>query len=67
MSGSGKSSCVRATALIVCMAQIGSFVPASSVTLGIHDAVQTYVTTGHRGVTMLTCLQADGRCVLDFV
>ncbi|GFZ42602.1 MutS protein homolog 3 [Saitozyma sp. JCM 24511] len=37
----GKSSCVRATALIVCMAQIGSFVPASSVTLGIHDAVQT--------------------------
>ena len=37
----GKSSCVRATALIVCMAQIGSFVPASSVTLGIHDTVQT--------------------------
>jgi DNA mismatch repair protein MSH3 len=25
------------------MAQIGSFVPAASVTLGIHDAVQTYV------------------------
>ncbi|ORX33699.1 muts domain V-domain-containing protein [Kockovaella imperatae] len=37
----GKSSCVRATALIVCMAQIGSFVPAASVTLGIHDTVQT--------------------------
>ncbi|ORY24383.1 muts domain V-domain-containing protein [Naematelia encephala] len=37
----GKSSCVRATALIVCMAQIGSFVPASTVKLGIHDAVQT--------------------------
>lgn len=37
----GKSSCVRATALIVCMAQIGSFVPAQSVKLGIHDAVQT--------------------------
>ncbi|KAK4686072.1 DNA mismatch repair protein MSH3, partial [Tremellales sp. Uapishka_1] len=37
----GKSSCVRATALIVCMAQIGSFVPASAVTLGLHDAVQT--------------------------
>ncbi|WVQ94763.1 hypothetical protein IAU59_001844 [Kwoniella sp. CBS 9459] len=37
----GKSSCVRAVALIVCMAQIGSFVPASSVTLGVHDAVQT--------------------------
>ncbi|KAL7423908.1 Mismatch repair protein msh3 [Cryptotrichosporon argae] len=37
----GKSSCVRATALIVCMAQIGSFVPAARVTLGIHDAVQT--------------------------
>jgi hypothetical protein len=28
-------------ALIVCMAQIGSFVPASSVTLAVHDAVQT--------------------------
>lgn len=37
----GKSSCVRAVALIVCMAQIGSFVPAQSVTLSIHDAVQT--------------------------
>ena len=37
----GKSSCVRATALIVCMAQIGSFVPAAEVTLGIHDTVQT--------------------------
>lgn len=37
----GKSSCVRAVALLVCMAQIGSFVPASSMTLGIHDAVQT--------------------------
>ncbi|WVQ64881.1 uncharacterized protein L199_003050 [Kwoniella botswanensis] len=37
----GKSSCVRAVALIVCMAQIGSYVPASSVTLGVHDAVQT--------------------------
>ena len=54
-SSAGKSSCVRATvssrgqtrdeltseALIVCMAQIGSFVPAQAVTLGIHDAVQT--------------------------
>lgn len=37
----GKSSCVRATALIVCMAQIGSFVPAKAARLGIHDAVQT--------------------------
>lgn len=37
----GKSSCVRAVALMVCMAQMGSFVPASSMTLGIHDAVQT--------------------------
>lgn len=37
----GKSSCVRAMALIVCMAQIGSFVPAENATLGIHDAVQT--------------------------
>lgn len=25
----------------MCMAQVGSFVPASEVTLGIHDAVQT--------------------------
>lgn len=32
---------MRATALIVCMAQIGSFVPAKAVRLGIHDAVQT--------------------------
>ncbi|WVQ74512.1 hypothetical protein IAR50_004113 [Cryptococcus sp. DSM 104548] len=38
---SGKSSTVRATALIVCMAQMGSFVPAKSVTLGVHDAVHT--------------------------
>ncbi|BEJ16126.1 hypothetical protein CspHIS471_0507310 [Cutaneotrichosporon sp. HIS471] len=37
----GKSSCVRAIALIVCMAQIGSFVPASKAVLGLHDAVQT--------------------------
>lgn len=37
----GKSSCVRAVALIVCMAQIGSFVPAQSATISIHDAVQT--------------------------
>lgn len=58
---------MRATALIVCMAQIGSFVPASSVTLGIHDAVQTYVTTSRRSIAMLTCLQADGRCVFDLV
>jgi len=32
---------LKMKALIVCMAQIGSFVPAASVTLGIHDAVQT--------------------------
>lgn len=37
----GKSSTVRAMALIVCMAQIGSFVPAASVTLSVHDSVQT--------------------------
>lgn len=37
----GKSSCVRAIALIVCMAQIGSFVPATKAVLGVHDAVQT--------------------------
>ncbi|TYJ59150.1 hypothetical protein B9479_000139 [Cryptococcus floricola] len=38
---SGKSSTVRAIALIVCMAQMGSFAPAKSVTLGVHDAVHT--------------------------
>ncbi|KAF8331322.1 muts domain V-domain-containing protein [Cantharellus anzutake] len=37
----GKSSCVRMTALIIIMAQIGSHVPASSAKLGIHDAVMT--------------------------
>lgn len=37
----GKSSTVRAMALIVCMAQIGSFVPAASVILSVHDSVQT--------------------------
>lgn len=30
-------------ALIVCMAQIGSFVPAASVILSVHDSVQTWV------------------------
>jgi DNA mismatch repair protein MSH3 len=37
----GKSSYVRSVALIVIMAQIGSYVPASSATLGILDAVFT--------------------------
>ncbi|KAF8309367.1 hypothetical protein DL93DRAFT_2100103 [Clavulina sp. PMI_390] len=37
----GKSSLVRMTALIVVMAQIGSYVPAKSVKIGMHDAVLT--------------------------
>ncbi|RVX68847.1 DNA mismatch repair protein msh3 [Exophiala mesophila] len=37
----GKSSYVRSVALIVIMAQIGSFVPADSASLGILDAVFT--------------------------
>ena len=37
----GKSSYVRSVALIAVMAQIGSYVPASSATLGIFDAVFT--------------------------
>ncbi|KAJ9099014.1 hypothetical protein QFC20_005771 [Naganishia adeliensis] len=37
----GKSTVVRATALICIMAQIGSYVPAESATLGLHDAIFT--------------------------
>nr|GAT43998.1 DNA mismatch repair protein [Mycena chlorophos] len=37
----GKSSCVRMIALIVIMAQIGSYVPAESVKLGLIDGVWT--------------------------
>ncbi|EJD46059.1 hypothetical protein AURDEDRAFT_87246 [Auricularia subglabra TFB-10046 SS5] len=35
----GKSSFVRMVALIVIMAQVGSYVPAESATLGMHDAL----------------------------
>lgn len=39
----GKSTFMRQTALIVLMAQMGSFVPASSATIAITDAVYTRV------------------------
>ncbi|KAL0947064.1 hypothetical protein HGRIS_013205 [Hohenbuehelia grisea] len=35
----GKSSCVRMIALIVLMAQVGSYVPAASCTLGMFDSI----------------------------
>ncbi|KAG6841688.1 hypothetical protein C0991_008326 [Blastosporella zonata] len=37
----GKSSCVRMVALIAIMAQIGSYVPATSVKMGLVDSVLT--------------------------
>ncbi|KAG6896947.1 hypothetical protein C0992_005153 [Termitomyces sp. T32_za158] len=37
----GKSSCVRMVALIAIMAQIGSYVPATSVKMGLIDSVLT--------------------------
>lgn len=37
----GKSSLVRMIALTVLLAQVGSYVPASSVKLGVHDAILT--------------------------
>jgi DNA mismatch repair protein MutS len=40
---SGKSALLRQTALIVIMAQIGSFVPASSATIGFIDKIFTRV------------------------
>ena len=40
---SGKSAILRQTALIVILAQIGSFVPAEAATLGVVDKVFTRV------------------------
>jgi len=40
---SGKSALLRQTALIVLMAQIGSFVPAASANIGLVDKVFTRV------------------------
>lgn len=40
---SGKSALLRQTALIVIMAQMGSYVPATSATIGIVDSVYTRV------------------------
>src|SRR5690606_28723819 len=40
---SGKSAILRQTALIVLLAQMGSFVPASEVTMGIVDKIFTRV------------------------
>ncbi|EST08963.1 DNA mismatch repair protein MutS-like, N-terminal [Kalmanozyma brasiliensis GHG001] len=42
----GKSSTVRTLGLLIIMAQIGSFIPATSARLGIHDGV--YVRMGAR-------------------
>lgn len=40
---SGKSTCMRQMALLALMAQVGSFVPASSATVGICDRIFTRV------------------------
>ena len=37
----GKSSAVRMVALVALMAQIGSYVPATSVRMGLLDAILT--------------------------
>ena len=48
---SGKSALLRQTALIVIMAQMGSFVPAQAVTMGVVDKIFTRL-----GKTLLSVL-----------
>lgn len=46
----GKSSYIRQVALICIMAQMGSYVPASEVRLGILDGIYTRYECKHLGV-----------------
>lgn len=42
---SGKSVYLKQVAVIVILAQVGSYVPAERAKIGIHDAIYTRVTT----------------------
>ena len=55
----GKSSCTRMIALCVLLAQIGSYVPATSVTLGMHDAIHTRMGASDEYVCSLHHLNMD--------
>lgn len=43
----GKSSIVKMVALLVLMAQIGSYVPAGRMQLSVHDAILTRMGVKH--------------------